>query len=388
MKQHLERITAINPTRIQWCCQEQGITPSELAEIIGIAHSTFTRMMAGEVGITFNQLRKIAHYCNRGVLFFLEQEPVDTTRIYSPQFRIIANQKLHISTKVKAIIERVERQRDIYLNLREELAVEEEGKFEPPELPRNNPRLAATISREWLGLNDINNFNSYRDVVESKGILVFRSNGYNGQWQIPKDDPVIGFSIYHQACPVIVIKKQVALARQSFTLMHELGHVLLHLSSIIDDEDDLYNNQAGSDEQQANTFAGHILVPDEFLDQIIDTDRPEDVAAYDTWLEDKRGAWGVSGEVILRRLLDVGRLDQAKYIEYRSLHANQPIHIDDGGSREWRHREPIHVFGDTFVRTILDATRANYITLNKASSYLDNLKIKDLHRLDTWYANI
>ncbi len=388
MKQHLERITAINPTRIQWCCQEQDITPHELAEIVRIAQSNFTRMMTGEVGITFNQLRKIAHYFNRGVLFFLEKEPVDTAQVYTPQFRTIANQKLHLSTKVKAIIERVERQRDIYLNLREELAVEEEGKFEPPELPRNNPRRAASISREWLGLNEINDFNSYREVVESKGILVFRSNGYNGQWKIPKKDPVIGFSLYHQVCPVIVVKKQVATTRQTFTLMHELGHVLLHLSSRIDEEEDLYYNHGGRDEQQANAFAGYLLVPDEFLGQIYDRDRPEDVAEYDLWLEDKHKDWDVSSEVILRRLLDVGRLDQAKYITYRHWRADQPIHIDVGGSREWRYREPRHVFGDTFVHTILDALSANYITLNKASSYLDNLKIKDLHKLESFYANI
>ncbi len=36
------------------------------------------------------------------------------------------------------------------------------------------------------------------------------------------------------------------------------------------------------------------------------------------------------------------------------------------------------MFGDAYVRTILDALSANHITLNKASSYLDNLKIKDL----------
>ncbi len=134
MKKHLERITAINPGRIQWCCHDQGITPPELAEIIGIAQSNFTRMMTGEIGITFNQLRKIADYFNRGVLFFLEQGPVDTVQVYTPQFRTLANQKSHLSTKVKAIIERVERQRDIYLSLREEVAEVEEFKFEPLDL--------------------------------------------------------------------------------------------------------------------------------------------------------------------------------------------------------------------------------------------------------------
>jgi hypothetical protein len=40
------------------------------------------------------------------------------------------------------------------------------------------------------------------------------------------------------------------------------------------------------------------------------------------------------------------------------------------------------------VRTVLDALYARHITLAKASSYLDNLKIKDLHQLERFYAGI
>ena len=54
----------------------------------------------------------------------------------------------------------------------------------------------------------------------------------------------------------------------------------------------------------------------------------------------------------------------------------------------YRHREPKHIFGSPFVSTILDALSANHITLNKASSYLDNLKINDLHKLEGVYARV
>ena len=125
-----------------------------------------------------------------------------------------------------------------------------------------------------------------------------------------------------------------------------------------------------------------------FLGQVSDSERPDDVAEYDHWLEDKRRAWGVSGEVILRRLLDAGRLNQNNYRAYRVWRASQSIRKDDGGSRIWRHREPRHLFGDPFVRTVLDSLSANHITLNKASSYLDNLKIKDVHQLVGFYETI
>jgi len=139
---------------------------------------------------------------------------------------------------------------------------------------------------------------------------------------------------------------------------------------------------------KANAFAGHLLVPDAFLASIQDAERPDEVSQYDYWLERQRRAWGVSGEMILRRLLDAGRLPQSRYEAYRHWVAQSTVVQSESGSREWRHREPRHIFGDTFVRTVLDSLYARHITLAKASGYLDNLKIKDLHELERYYAGV
>lgn len=382
----MERIQSINPKRIEWCCADHGITPGDLAAEAGISAASIARVMAGQDGMTFNQLRKVADYFGRGVLFFLEDGPVDEAQVHTPQFRTLANQKPELSAKLKALIERVEKQREVYLSLREDMDDADRPRFSPPDLPGKDPHEAARIARQWLGLKDQNNFDNYREALESRGVLVFRSNGYNGKWQIAKESPILGFSLYDPACPVIVIKKQDWETQQSFTLMHELGHVLLHKSSSIDDERDLHSHQG--QEREANAFAGHLLVPDIFLASIQDADRPEEVSQYDYWLERQRRAWGVSGEVILRRLLDAGRLPQSRYEAYRQWRDQSVTEQKDGGSREYRHREPRHIFGDTYVRTVLDALYARHITLAKASSYLDSLKIKDLHQLERYYAGL
>jgi len=380
----MERIKSINPERVAWCCADYGITPDDLASELNIAASSIERLMAGEDGITFSQLRKFAEYFGRGVFFFLESGPVDGDQVHTPQFRTLANQKLELSTNLKKLIERVEKQRAVYLSLLEDLDETEQLRFNPPKLPRKDLREAAHIARKWLGLAEENNFDTYRVAVEAKGVLVFRSNGYNGKWQIPKQNPILGFTLYDLICPVIVIKKQNSESQQSFTLMHELGHLLLHKTSSIDDEHDMQSHEGR--EREANVFAGHLLVPDDFLVNIRDAQRPNDVAQYDEWLTQQRRAWGVSGEVILRRLLDSGRLQQGQYGAYRLWRAKLPIIEAESGTRMYRYREPKHVFGDTFVRTVLDALNARHITLAKASSYLDSLKIKDLHQLENFYA--
>lgn len=382
----MERIQSINPERIAWCCADYGITPDDLAYELDIAATNIERVMKGDDGITFNQLRKIADYFGRGVLFFLEDGPVDAAQVHTAQFRTLANQKPEMSTSLKKLIERVEKQRAVYLSLLEDLDESERTLFNPPALPPNDLQQAANLVRAWLGLGDTNAFDTYRAAVESKGILVFRSNGYNGKWQIPKKNPTLGFTLYDPTCPVIVIKKLSWDSQQSFTLMHELAHLLLHKSSSIDDEQDFQSHQGR--EQDANAFAGLILVPDHFLANIRDTARPVEIHQYDVWLEGYRKAWGISTEVILRRLLDSGRLPQHLYAAYRQWRASLPTQEKDGGTRQYRYREPKHVFGDTFVRTVLDALSAQHITLAKASSYLDSLKIKDLHQLENHYAGI
>ncbi len=382
----MERIKSINPERIIWCCDDYGITPEELAQTLKIAYPIIQRVMDGIDGLTFNQLSKIAEYFGRGVLFFLESAPVDESKAHTTQFRTLANQKPELSVKIKKLIKRVEEQREIYINLCNDLDDLDRPAYIPPEVPDQNPAIAARIAREWLSLAEKNDFDTYRSAVESKGILVFRSNGYNGNWQIPKEIPILGFTLYDPICPVIFIKKLNPETRQSFTLMHELGHLLLHKESSIDDENDLQSHQGR--ERDANAFAGRVLVPDDFLMKIYDESRPSDVSRYDAWLENQRKTWGVSGEVILRRLLDSGRLAQNQYTAYRQWREFSALEPETGGSRLYRNREPNHIFGERYVKTVLDAVNSKNITLAKASSYLDGLKIKDLHLLERFYEGL
>lgn len=379
----MDRIENINVDRIRWCCEDRTITLDELREHVGIAASKWERFIAGESGLTFNQLRNVAKYFNRGVLFFLETGPVNERRLRSPQFRTIANQRENLSPEIKAIIERVERHRALYIGLLEDL--DEAVPFDPPDLP-GSEKEAARIARKWLGLNGAAEFDAYRAAVERKGVLVFQSMGYKGQWQLPPKSRIAGFSLYFEQCPVIFIKKLDPKTRQTFTLMHELGHLLLHKSSFIDDEADLFSREGR--ERTANAFAGYLLVPDERLDQINVENRPDLVSEFSTWLRPYTGEWGISTEVILRRLMDRGWLPREEYEAYRDWLGDQRTSRHERGSREWRSREPLHIFGGRFVRTVLDALHARQITLNKASAYLDNLKVRDVRKLEAHLADV
>lgn len=381
----MERID-FNHGRIGWCCRESGINLRDLAAETGVAEATLSKAAEGERGLTFAQLKRVADYFGRGVLFFMEEGEANPDVIHSAAFRSIANQKPMISSKLRNLIERAERQRDVYLDLVSEIDSDDLPTFSPPVMS-GKIKEDALLAREWLGLSRQSSFDHYRLAIESKGILVFRSNGYHGQWQIAKDNPVLGFSLFDQRCPLIFVKKQFFETLQTFTLMHELGHVLLHHESSIDDDGDL-SHPAGH-EREANEFAGLVLVPDSFLTAISLRGKPDSAAEYDDWLEPQRKAWGVSGEVIVRRLRDEGLLRVDEYDAYRRFRAGLRMPEDDqGGNRAWRHREPKHIFGDGFVRVVLDSLAARNISLAKASTYLDGLKVKDIDSLKGFYVGV
>lgn len=386
----MERAQNINPQRIIWSCEEFGITPDILSTQLKISRENFEKTLNGDDGITVNQLRTIAQYFKRGLLFFLEEEPVNEETIHSPQFRTLTGQKPLLSPELKVLIERIEKQRDIYINLLDDLGIEEDFDWNRYRLPSNSIqdiKRSANRIRSWLGLANQETFATYRSKVENKGIFVFVTNGYRGQWQIAKDDPIRGFSLYYPTYPIIAIKKQISVRPQVFTLMHELGHLLLHRDGFIDDENDFYSNQGK--EKVANEFAGNILVPDEFLSQIDMSEFPyNEVSAYSSYLNDYSKRWAVSTEVILRRFLNEGILENRYYEEYRRWRIGLPSKSQEGGSRTTRFKEPIRMFGVRFVGTVLNAYHENRVTLAKASTYLDNLKITDIHKLEIMHGSV
>lgn len=377
----MERISFINPSRINWCCAENGITLDQLAKETSIPIKALEQVESGEQGLTFNQLSKIADYFGRGAIFFLEGGDVDEQAIHTPEFRTIANQKPEISIGLKKLIERTERQRSFYLGLIEDIDSEESGKYEPPQVSKNDIKLASIKARKWLGLSDQNSFEEYRSAIEKNGILVFRSNGYKGSWQIPKESKILGFNLYDKNNPLIFVRKQFSEPHQTFTLMHELGHILLHKNSSIDDESDF--RKKDGQESEANKFAGMVLVPDSFLALINDEDRPLEVDFYEVWLREFSRKWGVSTEVILRRLLDEGRLSKDKYREYRAWRKKQVPKESMSGTRQYRHREPKNIFGENYVRAVLQSLQNGKLSLYKASKSLDGISVKNLRQLES-----
>jgi len=169
--------------------------------------------------------------------------------------------------------------------------------------------------------------------------------------------------------------------------MHELGHLILHKAGSIDGIEDFRSHE--KNETEANQFVGQVFIPDHLLNRIDDATHPTEVSGLERWVSVVSQHCGVSTDVVLIRLMDAGRVSQNEYNEYREWRdrITPPIPAT-GGSRQYRHREPIHIFGDRYVRTVLGALSERLITIPKASTCLDNIQLKDIRELERYYAGV
>lgn len=86
-------------------------------------------------------------------------------------------------------------------------------------------------------------------LLEKAGIIVV---------EIESFDKFDGVSfITDQGQPVIVIKREMSNDRKRFTLAHELGHIIMHINSIIPEFRDK--------EHEANEFASEFLMPEKYI---------------------------------------------------------------------------------------------------------------------------
>jgi Zn-dependent peptidase ImmA (M78 family) len=380
----MERLEAFNPQRLQWCITDAQIGIGELSHAVGISERTLTKAIEDKIGLTFLQLQKLGKYFGRTPLFFLEEGTPEPQQIRSPQFRTLLNQQQDLDQKIKRIIQLAEWQREAYIDLLDDLNADDRINFDPPDLTHFSPISAAHQARQWLGIGNEHTFDQFRNAIERRGVLVFRTNRYAGKWQIPATHTTIGFSLYHTLYPIIVVRKESVEARQTFTLAHELGHLLLFRESTIDSVGSLTSH--ARKERLANEFAGHFLIPQEYLSQINVSCLSDDPGVLESQLQSYRRLWGVSTDTILIRLIASNQLAQAVYDDFKEWRETRPAEQSLGGSREWRHREPQHILGDPYVRAVLQALDTNKLTLVKASKYLDDLKLTDLKLLERQYA--
>ena len=188
---------------------------------------------------------------------------------------------------------------------------------------------------------------------------------------------MLGFALPGRPLPVIGVNRKLRPNGRTFALLHECVHIFLEQSSICDIDEGM---PRPPEEQRVEVFcnavAGAALVPFQALLNEplvrVHPPRPRDWSGEE--LDSLSRIFGVSEEVVLRRLLTAGRTSSAFYAARRQVWGELIEDIAEADPEtEFRRNMPQEVVSDLgrpFTRLVVDSYLSSFTSLSDVSRYL------------------
>jgi Zn-dependent peptidase ImmA (M78 family) len=192
-----------------------------------------------------------------------------------------------------------------------------------------------------------------------------------------------GAALSFDQLPVIILNGADAPAGRSFTLMHELTHLLLRQGGICDLAPSDDQTPDAKVERFCNAVAAAVLMPASQVLALLGDRGKRD------WTLDELGLLAkpfcVSREALLVRLVTLGRASQQHYLALRSQFREEYLRFKqsqrkDGDGGPSPAVMAIRNLGRPFVRLVLDAYEGDRIDLSTVSDYL-GVKLRHLPRI-------
>jgi Zn-dependent peptidase ImmA (M78 family) len=380
----------VEPSVLRWARESIDLTPVAAARKIGVPNDRVQAWESGAAKPTIAQLRKAAEVYKRSLaVFFLPAPPAgfDTLRDFRRHEGAATaswSQGLHENYR------RAHVQRELALELYELEDAEPPLTWRIDPLPSGDEELASLGRERLLSVTPLplpagsatvyDHLNTWIAALETAGVMVLASAG--GRVMTSE---MRAFSLYFDVLPVIVVNGADAPRGRLFSLLHEYAHLLLHTAGLCD----LITDTAATTpdrrlEARCNAIAAAILMPRAaVLAQPEVASREHNQASWDyDSLAAAAAPFGVSAEALLRRLLDLGRVDAAFYRARREEFLKR-YEDDEGKPRpsggDW-YRNTARDLGKGYVRLVADAYRRRVIDSYTAASYL-NVKVGQISRL-------
>lgn len=305
----------VNPKLLIWARKRAGRTIEEVAKALKKPPKVIESWEDGTATPTYAQLERLAYvvYKRPLAIFFFPEAPSEPDPEKS--FRTLPHAELEeLSADTRHKIREAQafqislaeltggenpanRQilREVSISLTEEIRIT------TAKVRRFVGFEVSDQKAKWKNVDEA--LKGWRKMIEDGGVFVFKDSF--------KQRDVSGFSLYHPQFALIIVNNSTSRTRQIFTLFHELGHLLVHVSGITKKDDSFITDLQGDAriiEIFCNRFAAEFLVPEESLEREI-----KGVHLNDNSVSAIARMFKVSREVIFRRLLDMGLISMKTY---------------------------------------------------------------------------
>jgi Zn-dependent peptidase ImmA (M78 family)/DNA-binding XRE family transcriptional regulator len=364
----------INHEMLIWARKTVKLSIELAAKKIGVKPERLTTWEKGESYPTIKQLYKIANVYKRPfALFYFSAppkhfKPLKDFRKFDNRYILTENEEYILQKELLLF----QQKRQIALDLYEQLDTKV-IEFELKGSLEEAPAVIGRKIREYLGIdhNEVaelkpgyDALNYWKKLLESKGILVFQTSG------VPLHI-MRGACIARDVLPVIIINSNDTTNGRVFSLFHELVHIVLRADGISNFR---YSNRKRYDqiEVYCNQVAADVLVPSQYLTKslVVRAHESKETVWSDDELRKLAQTFCVSREVILRRLLTLGRTSNEFYLDFRGNRIYEKTKPSSGGNY---YRNQIAKNGGLFLNLVLQGYYQEKLT---AASFWDYTKIK------------
>lgn len=277
-----------------WARESLALNRTQASESAGVSPKRLFQLELGEKQPTLEELKAFSKTYKRTIATLLLNTPPKEKPFPADRRTIDSKELGHFHEKTIMAVRKARALAQSFVELREEMGMPF-PKFKLSASIHDNPHQVAGKIRQLMQLDEIREIEdvkyaleSYIERIESLGIAVF-------QLSLTQDN-VRGFAIVDDLIPILAIKRGgEQVHSKTFTLFHELGHILLNENAI----SDLSLNPQWEVEKWCNAFSAEVLVPsDELL-------RMEIVRSYQRQGEKE---WKLKDLVALGKYFHVGPL--------------------------------------------------------------------------------
>lgn len=320
----------VSPRMLSWARERARLEPAALAH-------RFPRLTSWEAGEALPTLRQLEDYARATHApigyFFLPEPPVEPVPI--PDFRTMADRAItrpspNLLDTVYACQERQTWYRD-YVQVNGYQAFPFVGSLSrdlPPVQAAERIRQALSFSvdarrdcRTWTEALRL-----FIEQAEAVGVMVMVSGVVlNNNYRHLDPQEFRGFALADALAPLVFINGADSKAAQMFTLAHELAHLWLGQTALSNASAD--DGSGNATEIWCNQVAAELLVPLAIFTAELQSDE-----SLRQTLDRLARRFKVSTLVVLRRLLDAGRLDRAGFFRAYREELDHLRNLDAGGS--------------------------------------------------------
>lgn len=372
----------INPALLVWARESAGLDLDEAAAKLDVDEERLAAWEAGQEQPSIPQLRNMAELYKRPLAVLYLPEP-PTAFLPMHDFRPLPDQSLRrFSPALTLEIRLAQQRRALALELSEDIG-ETPPIFSLQTTMATDHEVAAAAIRDALGVDHAQQsrwrdprvaFRSWRSRIEDLGVLVFQASRI-------ESEEASGFAFWAERQPFMVVNRKDAHARRTFSLLHELVHLMLRQSGVSDlDLDGPRSTAHQKLEAFCNQVAASALMPrDTFLAEAAITGKgPGRHEWSEIDIQALATAYSVSREAVVRRLLTLGRTSDGFYAQKRTQYAVefQQQRLRDKEKSQGKTiprnmpRETLADYGSPFVRRVLENYHLDRISLSDVSGYL------------------